>query len=84
MRRRTALAFRVLACAACVLSRLLACAVCSQLKFTSKQLARLSKKCEKEEKGEKDKIRKALEKDNNDGARIHAQNAIRQKNNALN
>jgi charged multivesicular body protein 1 len=87
----------------------------SQLKFTSKQLGRLSKKCEKEEKTEKDKIRKALEKDNNDGesalplrvticvrrcgwlplivclrrttcagARIHAQNAIRQKNNAQN
>jgi len=55
-----------------------------QLKFTSKQLGRLSKKCEKEEKTEKDKIRKALEKDNNDGARIHAQNAIRQKNNAQN
>merc|ERR1719453_214364 len=55
-----------------------------QLKFTSKQLARLSKKCEKEEKAEKEKIRKALEKDNNDGARIHAQNAIRQKNNAQN
>jgi len=55
-----------------------------QLKFTSKQLARLSKKCEKEEKAEKEKIRKCLEKDNNDGARIHAQNAIRQKNNAQN
>jgi len=55
-----------------------------QLKFTSKQLSRLSKKCEKEEKAEKDKIRKCLEKDNHDGARIHAQNAIRQKNNAQN
>merc|ERR1719267_52234 len=55
-----------------------------QLKFTSKQLSRLSKKCEKEEKAEKDKIKKALEKDNHDGARIHAQNAIRQKSNAQN
>merc|ERR1719502_569122 len=55
-----------------------------QLKMTTKQLQRLSKKCEKEEKAEKEKIRKALEKDNNDGARIHAQNAIRQKNNAQN
>jgi charged multivesicular body protein 1 len=44
----------------------------------------MSKKCEKEEKAEKDKIRKALEKDNHDGARIYAQNAIRQKNQALN
>lgn len=55
-----------------------------QLKFTSKQLGRLSKKCEKEEKAEKEKIRKCLEKDNHDGARIHAQNAIRQKTNAQN
>lgn len=55
-----------------------------QLKFTAKQLGRLSKKCEKEEKDEKSKIKKALEKDNPDGARIHAQNAIRQKNNAQN
>ena len=55
-----------------------------QLKFTSKQLSRLSKKCEKEDKAEKEKIKKCLEKDNHDGARIHAQNAIRQKNNAQN
>jgi len=55
-----------------------------QLKFTSKQLSRLSKKCEKEDKAEKEKVRKCLEKDNHDGARIHAQNAIRNKNNAQN
>jgi len=55
-----------------------------QLKFTAKQLNRLSVKCGKEETVEKNKIKKALEKDNNDGARIHAQNAIRQKNNAQN
>merc|ERR1719453_2069350 len=55
-----------------------------QLKMTTKQLQRLSKKCEKEEKTEKDKIKKALEKDNHDGARIHAQNAIRAKTNAQN
>lgn len=55
-----------------------------QLKFTAKQLNRLSKKCEKEEKEEKNKIKKALEKDNHDGARIHAQNAIRNKSNAQN
>jgi len=54
------------------------------LKFTAKQLQRLSVKCTKEEKVEKGKIKKALEKDNHDGARIHAQNAIRQKNNAQN
>ena len=47
-------------------------------------MARLSTKCVKEEKVEKEKIKKALEKDNHEGARIHAQNAIRQKNNAQN
>jgi len=55
-----------------------------QLKYTSKQLNRLSVKCSKNEKIEKDKIKKALEKDNYDGARIHAQNAIREKNTAQN
>merc|ERR1719247_1807319 len=54
------------------------------LKMTAKQLDRLSKKCEKEEKTEKNKIKKALEKDNHEGARIHAQNAIRNKSNAQN
>ena len=44
----------------------------------------MSLKCTKEERVEKDKIKKALEKDNHDGARIHAQNAIRQKSNAQN
>merc|ERR1719331_2828739 len=52
--------------------------------MTSKQLGRLSVKCEKDEKTEKDKIKKCLEKDNHDGARIHAQNAIRAKTNAQN
>ncbi len=55
-----------------------------QLKFTAKQLGRLSKKCEKDEKAEKTKIKKAMEKNNYDGARIHAQNAIRNKSNAQN
>merc|ERR1719247_1784106 len=54
------------------------------LKMTAKQLDRLSKKCEKEEKTEKDKIKKAMEKENHEGARIHAQNAIRNKSNAQN
>merc|ERR1719201_711052 len=47
-------------------------------------MAKLSKKCEKEEKAEKDKIKKAMEKENHEGARIHAQNAIRNKSNAQN
>merc|ERR1711865_802412 len=53
-----------------------------QLKFTAKQMGRLSTKCLKEERVEKEKIKKCLERDNNDGARIHAQNAIRAKTNA--
>eukprot|EP00245_Coleochaete_scutata_P007177 TRINITY_DN22287_c0_g1_i1.p1 TRINITY_DN22287_c0_g1~~TRINITY_DN22287_c0_g1_i1.p1 ORF type:complete len:205 (+),score=58.30 TRINITY_DN22287_c0_g1_i1:99-713(+) len=55
-----------------------------QLRFTAKSLVRQSKKCEKEEKAEKIKVKKAIEKGNMDGARIYAQNAIRKKNEALN
>merc|ERR1719454_886130 len=54
------------------------------LKFTAKQVTNLSKKCEKEESAEKTKIKKAMEKGNMEGARIHAQNAIRNKTQALN
>mmetsp|Transcript_9049 Transcript_9049/g.19449 ORF Transcript_9049/g.19449 Transcript_9049/m.19449 type:complete len:200 (+) Transcript_9049:111-710(+) len=54
------------------------------LKFTAKQLARSAVKCEKEEKAEKAKIKKAIEKGNMEGAKIYAQNAIRKKNEALN
>ena len=55
-----------------------------QLKFTAKQMQRLSVKGEKEAKAEKTKIKKCLEKDNQDGARIHAQNAIRNTSQAQN
>jgi charged multivesicular body protein 1 len=55
-----------------------------QLKFTSKSLVREAKKCEKEEKAEKLKVKKAMEKNNMDGARIYAQNAIRKHNEHLN
>ncbi|KAJ7216721.1 hypothetical protein O6H91_05G080500 [Diphasiastrum complanatum] len=55
-----------------------------QLKFTSKGLVRQAKKCEKEEKSEKLKVKKAIEKGNVDGARIYAQNAIRKHNEQLN
>ena len=55
-----------------------------QLKFTSKTLVRSAKKCEKEEKNEKLKVKKAIEKGNMDGARIYAQNAIRKHNEQLN
>jgi charged multivesicular body protein 1 len=54
------------------------------LKFASKQMARNAKKCEKEEKAEKLKLKKALQKNNIEGARIHAENSIRQKNQGLN
>lgn len=54
------------------------------LKFAAKELERSSKKCEKEERQEKLKCKKAIQKGNHEGARIHAENAIRQKNQALN
>merc|ERR1711874_450096 len=54
------------------------------LKFAAKDLERNSKKCDKEEKAEKLKLKKAIEKGNMEVARIHAENAIRQKNQALN
>ncbi|XP_058070501.1 ESCRT-related protein CHMP1-like [Magnolia sinica] len=54
------------------------------LKLTSKSLVRQAKKCEQEEKSEKAKVKKAIEKGNMDGARIYAQNAIRKRNEQLN
>eukprot|EP01114_Cavostelium_apophysatum_P004063 TRINITY_DN141_c0_g1_i1.p2 TRINITY_DN141_c0_g1~~TRINITY_DN141_c0_g1_i1.p2 ORF type:complete len:197 (-),score=68.37 TRINITY_DN141_c0_g1_i1:110-700(-) len=54
------------------------------LKFTAKQFERMSKKCEKNEKQQKLKLKQAIEKGNIEGARIYAQNAIREKNQALN
>ena len=53
-------------------------------KLTSKQMARSAKKCEKNELVAKENLRKAIEKGNTEGARIYAQNAIREKNNGLN
>merc|ERR1712077_117755 len=44
----------------------------------------MGKKCEKEEKAEKTKLKKAIEKGNMEVARIHAENAIRKKNESLN
>ena len=55
-----------------------------QLKFTSKQMARLSKKTEKDEAAAKLKVKKSIEKGDTESARIHAQNAIRAKTNAQN
>ncbi|XP_010255025.1 PREDICTED: ESCRT-related protein CHMP1-like [Nelumbo nucifera] len=55
-----------------------------QLKLTSKSLVREAKKCEQEEKSEKAKVKKVIEKGNMDGTRIYAQNAIRKCNEQLN
>jgi len=54
------------------------------LKFTSKQLARASKKAEKDEKAEKLKVKSAIEKGNIDIAKVYAQNSIRKRAESLN
>lgn len=54
------------------------------LKFAVKELERSAKKCEKEEKTEKLKCKKAIQKGNMEVVRIHAENAIRQKSQSLN
>ncbi|CAG9826069.1 unnamed protein product [Diabrotica balteata] len=54
------------------------------LKFAVKELERNSKRCEKEEKQEKAKTKQAIQKGNMEVARIHAENAIRQKNQSVN
>ncbi|RWW28583.1 hypothetical protein GW17_00006939 [Ensete ventricosum] len=58
--------------------------VWTALKFTAKSLQRQARKCEKEEKSEKLKVKKAIEKGNMDGARIYAQNAIRKRTEQMN
>ncbi|XP_033125299.1 charged multivesicular body protein 1a-like [Anneissia japonica] len=55
-----------------------------QLKFTSKQLQRFSRKAEKEQKAQQAKVKKAIEQKNIEGAKIYAENAIRKKNEGLN
>lgn len=55
-----------------------------ELKYLSKGLIQQSKKCEEEERLQKLKAKRALEKGNMEGASIHAENAIRKKNEALN
>ncbi|KAA8492750.1 Charged multivesicular body protein 1a [Porphyridium purpureum] len=53
------------------------------MRFTAKQLARMSQKAEKDVEKEKKKCRDAMAKQNVEGARIFAENAIRQENQAL-
>nr|CCC92992.1 conserved hypothetical protein [Trypanosoma congolense IL3000] len=55
-----------------------------QLKFVVKQFNKNSTRCEKEQKQEMAKCKRAMEKGNMDGARIFAENSIRKKNEALN
>ncbi|KAL6595230.1 Snf7 family [Neocallimastix sp. 'constans'] len=55
-----------------------------QLKFTAKQLQRNAKKCQKDEISEKNKLKKAIQQGNTEGAKIYALNAIRKKNEGLN
>lgn len=54
------------------------------LKIAAKQLNKLSVKCDKAEKLEKKKVKTAMQKGNMEGARIHAENAIREKSQSLN
>jgi len=55
-----------------------------QLKFTAKTLNRQAKKAQKDEGTEKNKVKKALQQGNIDGARIYAANSIRKKSESLN
>jgi len=54
------------------------------LRIVSKQMQRSSKKCEKNEKTALGKLKKAIQQGNHEGARIYGQDAIREKNQALN
>ncbi|VDD91216.1 unnamed protein product [Enterobius vermicularis] len=54
------------------------------LKFAAKELQRNAKKCDKQEKEEKAKLTAAIKKGNMEVAQVHAENAIRKKNESLN
>mmetsp|Transcript_16138 Transcript_16138/g.23595 ORF Transcript_16138/g.23595 Transcript_16138/m.23595 type:complete len:205 (+) Transcript_16138:87-701(+) len=54
------------------------------MRITSKQMQRSAKKCEKNEKAALEKLKKAIKQGNSEGARIYGQDAIREKNQALN
>jgi len=54
------------------------------LKFTAKQLNRQAAKAGKDEVAEKNKLKKAIQQNHNDIAKIYAQNAIRKQNERLN
>lgn len=54
------------------------------LKFAAKELERNAKKCEKDAVGDKEKLKRAIQQGNMEGAQIYAENSIRNKNQALN
>jgi len=54
------------------------------LKITSKTMQRSSKKCEKSEKAAIEKLKKVIKQGDSESAKIYAQDAIREKNQALN
>ena len=54
------------------------------LKLSVKELEFNSRKCEKREAAEKAKCKKAIQKGNLEGAKIYAENAVREKSQALN
>mmetsp|Transcript_25543 Transcript_25543/g.25782 ORF Transcript_25543/g.25782 Transcript_25543/m.25782 type:complete len:203 (-) Transcript_25543:75-683(-) len=53
-------------------------------RLTRKQMEKSSLKCEKNQKIQMDKLKEAMKKGNMEGAKIYAENAIREKNQALN
>merc|ERR1712037_770933 len=55
-----------------------------QLKFTSKQLEKMSKKAEKDQHKEEARLKKCLAEGDVERGRIYAENAIRKKNESLN
>lgn len=55
-----------------------------QLKFTAKQLSRQASKADKDEKKEKNKVKKAMLQGNNDIAQLYAENAIRKSTEKVN
>ncbi|POS87856.1 vacuolar protein sorting protein [Erysiphe pulchra] len=54
------------------------------LKFTAKQLNRQAARATKDEKTEKDKLKKAIQAGHSEIAKVYAQNAIRKQNERLN
>lgn len=54
-----------------------------QFRLTSKQMARSAKKCDKNKEMQKEKLKKAIEQGNMEGAKIYAQNVIREQNQSL-